>query len=177
MQYAFLVISILFLLTILLLHKIFKIRQQKKIEEMTDPMYTIKPLLNYSEKEFYTTLENTVQNKYIILSKVRLWDILDIVRNQDKSTKAVLRNKIQSKHVDFLLCDRKTFLPLIAIELDGESHKNYWRRKRDEFVNKVYKNANLPILHIPASYARDTALLAKYLKMFHIEVLTSIPAK
>ncbi len=105
-------------------------------------------------------------DKYVVLSKVRLWDIFSVVQNQSQSTKAVLRNKIQSKHVDFLLCDRKTSFPLVAIELDGESHRNYWRRKRDEFVDKVYKNANLPIIHIPTAHAQNDAFLVKHLRMF-----------
>jgi hypothetical protein len=57
--------------------------------------------------------------------------------------------------------------PLIGIELDDKSHQRPDRQARDEFVDRVFAAAGLPIVHILArrTYAvmDITAQLASYL--------------
>jgi predicted RNA-binding Zn-ribbon protein involved in translation (DUF1610 family) len=57
-------------------------------------------------------------------------------------------NKIDRKHVDFLLCDPKTLKPILGIELDDKSHQRADRQERDDFVNHVFEAANLPLVHV-----------------------------
>lgn len=56
--------------------------------------------------------------------------------------------KISQKHIDFLICDKKSLYPLIGIEIDDSSHKYISRKKRDHFVNKLFEVAELPLLRI-----------------------------
>ena len=51
------------------------------------------------------------------------------------------------RHVDFLVVDKdQAFKPMLAIELDGDSHKQYRQYKSDNFKNQVFKDNNLPLI-------------------------------
>lgn len=52
-------------------------------------------------------------------------------------------NKIRSKHIDFLLCDKESMAPLYAIELDDISHEKESRIERDLFVDSALEAAGL----------------------------------
>ncbi len=40
--------------------------------------------------------------------------------------------------------------PLLAIELDDASHKSFDRQDRDEFVERIFADAGVPLLRVPA---------------------------
>ncbi|UCE93519.1 MAG: DUF2726 domain-containing protein [Flavobacteriaceae bacterium] len=104
--------------------------------------------------EFYKTLKKVINEDLIILSMVRLADIFSIEKG--KGYQASL-NRINSRHVDFLLCHNSTLRPVAAIELDDKSHQRSDRIKRDEFVNQLFTNAGLPLLRYPSKsyYTQD----------------------
>ena len=110
-------------------------------------------LLTKNEMEFYETLKIVVKEDFIIFSKVRLSDIFSTDRG--KEFQAAL-NRINSRHIDFLLCHKFTLKPVVAIELDDKSHERSDRIKRDEFVNQLVESAGLPLLRYP-SKSRYTA--------------------
>lgn len=60
--------------------------------------------------------------------------------------------KISQKHVDFILCDPDTMNPLCGIELDDSSHISRKRQERDLFVERVFRDANLKLIRIPAKF-------------------------
>ena len=64
-------------------------------------------------------------------------------------------NRIQSKHLDFVVCNPNDLTVQYAIELDDQSHDRAKRQGRDEFVDKALQAAGVPILHFSAkrSYA------------------------
>jgi len=117
-------------------------------------------LLSEAEKKFYFTLSEILKNDYLIFTKVRLCDLLYLPKYQGDWR--YYWNKIQSKHVDFLICDREDIKPLLVIELDDSSHLKSRRIERDIFVDEALKDATLPILHIRNSYTYERQeLLAK----------------
>jgi hypothetical protein len=62
-------------------------------------------------------------------------------------------NRINRKHIDFLICEKKTARPLLGIELDDKSHNLAARQERDHFVENVFKTANLPLERISVKNA------------------------
>jgi very-short-patch-repair endonuclease len=142
--------TLLFLiLTILLLAGILVILVLKK-----KPQRFYKPkgqyLLSVGEKKFYDALLAALDSqRYIIFAKVRLSDIIET--NLDRADPMYWKKlaPINQKHIDFLLVARSDTTPLLAIELDGGSHANKERLKRDAFVDSVFHNAGIPLLHIP----------------------------
>lgn len=101
-----------------------------------------------AERSFYAVLMKAVAGEFVVLAKVRLADILYI----EKGTGAwqSFFNRIQSKHIDFVLCTPVLIQPVLVIELDDRSHDREDRRKRDGFADDALAAAGLPILHVPA---------------------------
>jgi len=112
-----------------------------------------------AERSFYLVLQQAVDlNHYEIFAKVRLADLLWLPKGTTK--RQSFQNRIQSKHVDFIICDRKQYRPLLAIELDDSSHQQPTRKDRDAFVDAAFMQAGLPLLHIPAQKNYNTRGLA-----------------
>ena len=104
-------------------------------------------LVTKSELRFYKSLVKASQDDFEIFAMVRIADLLrveDGVRN-----KRSWINKILAKHVDFVLCDPGSLVPVLCIELDDRSHARPDRVERDEFVDAAFDSAGLPLLRIP----------------------------
>lgn len=114
--------------------------------------------LSAAELSFYRVLASAVGNRAVICPKVNLADVFFVVRPNENQS---FRNKIDRKHVDFLLCDPTTMKPVCGVELDDSSHARRDRQDRDEFVDQVFHVAGLPLVRVPAKAAYSpTALLA-----------------
>jgi hypothetical protein len=132
-------------------------------------------LLTRAEAAFFASLDRAVSHNDAIppsrvFAQVRLADILQVPRNNAEYQSHF--NRIQSKHVDFLLCCRRTHRPLLAIELDDASHKQQRRRERDGFLDAAMAAAGLPLLRVPAvgTYRPDETahLIARALSGPHV---------
>ncbi len=123
------------------------------------PYLRVDSLLTQGELAFYDVLRAAVAGRYLICPKVRLADLLDI-RKGTQSRQGYF-NRIQSKHIDFVLVDLKTLRPLLALELDDASHRQSKRQKRDEFVDTACEAAGLPILRVPAKAAYNAPDLSR----------------
>lgn len=53
---------------------------------------------------------------------------------------------IDEKSVDFVLCNRSNLEPVLAIELDDNSHLRDDRIQRDEEVERILNQAELPLI-------------------------------
>lgn len=110
--------------------------------------YTMREhFLTPAELNFFKVLQEAVGNRVYICAKVALGDIFS-VKSKDQSQFRIYTNKIDRKHVDFLLCDPQSMRPVVGVELDDRSHQREDRRARDAFVDEVFKAAGLPLLHI-----------------------------
>ncbi len=69
-------------------------------------------------------------------------------------------SRIAQKHLDFLVCDSATMKPLLGIELDDSSHKQENRQERDDFVDRVFEAAGLPLLRLPVQREYNTKEVA-----------------
>ena len=75
--------------------------------------------LSPAEFSFYRVLCTVVGNQGVVCPKVNLADIFYVARPNENQA---YRNKIDRKHVDFLICDPGTMKPRVGIELDDASH-------------------------------------------------------
>jgi len=123
------------------------------------PFKRNKFFLTTAEQSFFGCLKHVVAGRFELFAKVRLLDVLWLP--PDAQSKQRWRNMVQSKHVDFLLCDSKTLLPLVAVELDDSSHNRGDRQDRDDLVDGVLEAAGLPILRVTARSAYDTRALGE----------------
>ena len=109
--------------------------------------YEPRLLLTPREQAFYFVLESICQrNGWKLLVKLRLADIVAV----RKGTEGYMSyfNRVKAKHTDFVICDPETMEILAGVELDDPSHVREDRAERDEFVDRVYEAAGIPLIHV-----------------------------
>jgi len=128
--------------------------------------YLRKSVLTPAERSFLGVLDTALQDDYRICVKMRLADIFGVKSGGEGGARRSAMNRINAKHVDFLLVRASDGAAVLGIELDDASHERADRRERDAFVDGVFAAAALPIEHVRAqaqySVADVRALLAKH---------------
>lgn len=101
----------------------------------------------FSDKEaifYHALLPITTKLNLTVFTKMRVADLLWLPKNHPEYIRWF--NYIRSKHIDFVLCN-KDLEPVLLIEIDDNTHNSDKRKKRDEFIDKVFEKLNLPIIH------------------------------
>ncbi len=117
------------------------------VEEKAKYRYNRKNFfLTRAEHECYDALVEAVGAEYRIFAQVHLPTLVDhTVRGQD--WRAALAH-INRKSVDFVLCDKAYLSPKLAIELDDKSHERTDRQERDREVERILREAGVPLLRL-----------------------------
>lgn len=111
--------------------------------------YTRKNLMTKNEWAFYKQLKPVADEMNLsILCKTRLADLIDIEKGLNKSEWQAAFNKINKKHIDFILCNPENLFPLLLIELDDNSHDTEKVRQRDDFIEKIIEKTGYKLLRI-----------------------------
>ena len=162
--FFFLLLGVLAVILLVSLPPIFRRRREKRQEEeeaydlglRTLPYEVNRDFLTPAERRFFLALQTYIDGRLALFAKVNLRDVFKVSRSAGQETLSYF-NRINRKHVDFLLCDRKTFLPLCGVELDDSTHQQAERRERDKLVDRVYDNAGLALWHaaIEKEYTYD----------------------
>jgi len=109
--------------------------------------YERRELLTKREAAFYEILAPVcLRNGWMLLIKLRLADVVKVQAGEKKYMSFF--NRIKAKHTDFILTDPETLEVLAGVELDDPSHERPERIERDEFVDRVYEAAGIPLLHV-----------------------------
>ncbi len=137
-------------------------------DEKAPVPFKLRPrLLSPAEASFHSVLRQALpmvteagwkEGPPLVFAKVRLADLLavdgDALRDRGAMAprlRAQSQNKINAKHVDFVLCDPATTRPLLLVELDDASHERSDRKARDEYVDRAAAAAGVPVLHVKAA--------------------------
>lgn len=140
-----------------------RVGNSKHLNTDKSPFLIANSLLTNAELNFYKVLKNVIPENQIICPKVRMQDVLWTKTYKIKD-KQIFINKVNRKHFDFVICDKNTFKPLMAVELDDKSHEEEERKERDEFVDALFtKSLGFRVVHIPVRYNYDTIELQKEL--------------
>lgn len=147
-------ISILILAIAVIIIKFWNPKKPQKLETLpeTEPQrtnyansYQRKYLLTKNEyREYMQLREIANRNNLIICPKVRLLDIIEPRKGESEYQK--LLNKIQSKHIDFVICDKDLRVKAI-LELDDNSHNQRDRQERDAFVDQILTSVGYKVIH------------------------------
>lgn len=110
------------------------------------PKFTYKLKSHYmttTEKMFYNNFCEILKNTdYIVIPQVNLATIIDKVSNNNDIWRSELFHNI-----DFCIFNKDTFLPVLLIEINDNRHYSDWKvRKRDEKVENICKEVNLPFI-------------------------------
>ena len=98
------------------------------------------------EHELFDVLMSAVGNDYLIFAQVHLPTLLDN-KVVGQNWRGAFRH-ISEKSVDFVLCDKAYISPKLAIELDDKTHERPERQDRDREVERILKEAGIPLLRL-----------------------------
>jgi len=133
--------------------------------ESTFPYALRDDFLSPAEQSFCMVLRSVVTDQLIVCPKVALGDLF-FAKTGDPRQNRICLNRIDRKHVDFLLCEPKTLRPRVAIELDDRSHGRPDRQERDVFLQGVFASAGLPLIRVPAKLGYAAAELGSLLSPY-----------
>jgi len=114
----------------------------KKNSIDTDDFKLRPSLMNSNERIFFEQLKLAVGEQFDIYPQTALSAIFQPIKQLNNRGEL---NKL-NKRIDFVLFDKNTQTPRIAIELDGDSHSNPQSFKRDEFVGHIFAKFNIPLV-------------------------------
>lgn len=105
-------------------------------------------IMTSSEQRYYLKLLNEFGEKYFIFPQVSVDKLVEVT-----TSKNFYRyfNKINQKSVDFVLVDKNTFETVEVIELDDPTHLWKSRKKRDDFVNKVFDETGINLKRLTSN--------------------------
>jgi hypothetical protein len=156
MENWFLIVGVI--LCILVFEGIFLYRKHTAVKE-TLPYKKKDSILHAVEKEVFDEITSLLPSSYILFPQVVLSNLVTVTA--PKKEFWGFMNKVNKKTIDFVVCTKKDFSPVLAIEYDGRMHQKKERKERDRFVDTVLFSAKMPILHIPHTRERDLAELKK----------------
>ena len=127
-----------------------------------------------SEAEFYHCARAWAEeNGYILLSKVREADIIRIDDLDKYPFNRILFQSISQKHFDFVFFRQYNIstpqyncIPILIVEIDGLSHEDTSRKRRDKMVDLLVEKYNrqphvwrrLDIIHLRKCYVGESCL-------------------
>ena len=141
-----------------------KIYKYRKIERIVSP----------AERSFLGVLNAVLDDEVLILTKVRVADVLTPIPTQNRSIWQRAFNSISSKHFDFVLCKSDDLSIICTIALNDKSHSEADRQERDEFLRDACSGADLPLVEIQAKSGYMLQEVADLLKPY-ISTLNVIP--
>lgn len=151
-----------------------ELSQSIRIAPSKQPSYRLRDdFLSTAELSFYRTLKLTLKDEAVICPKIGLGEIFFVPRREGAQAQ---RNRIDRKHIDFLLCDPHTMQPLLAIELDDSTHRRPDRMERDRFVDAVFEQVGLPLLRVAARKGYEPGELLELVRPYLDLREVSVPA-
>lgn len=116
-------------------------------EEFNPDNYEIRQtMMNSSERVFFETLRRAIGDIFDIYPQVNLDKIFKTKFQSSRTKYNIEKSRIDRKSVDYLLVNRETQSPKIAIELDGSSHERQDRIERDEKVGNIFDHNGIPLI-------------------------------
>jgi very-short-patch-repair endonuclease len=156
MNLTFLVIIVAIVVLVAVVLAALKVKGSVNVGPAKSEVYDLrKSLFSPAERSFLGVLETLDYDGVRIACKVRLADVFLVKKGLERSERQRAQNRINAKHVDFVLIQQSDGRPLLGIELDDRSHEEEDRVARDSFVDSVFSSAGLPILHVTAKAVYD----------------------
>src|SRR5437773_11998414 len=119
----------------------------------------VERLFSPAERSFLGVLEQILGTQYRVFGKIRLVDIIQTAKGLSDSSRTGAFNRICARHVDFAVCDPRTFDIIGVIELDDSSHGTQSRRRRDRFVDGALTVAGVLFVRIQVQLGYSPAAL------------------
>lgn len=131
------------------------IQQIPAMTIQVNDVHVISSWLNHAERNFIKVLNEVVENRVFIFTKVRVNDVL---LNIDNIQDCYL-DKYENKTFDFLLCSISDLSVKCVVELDDRPCRLQVNPPEQSY-RQLCDDLNIPLLEIPAKCGYDHKLLA-----------------
>lgn len=111
------------------------------------------------ENECFKILNEIFSSKWFVVPQVHLSALLDY-RVKGQNWNAAFRH-INGKSVDFVLIGKESYKVICAIELDDSTHSKPDRIERDVEIERMFKEAGIPLARISKFESMTKPELAK----------------
>jgi len=99
--------------------------------------------INKNELIFFKILRKKLGSKYLVMSKVRLEDIIKPKSGLKNKEYWALRGRVKSRHVDYLITNSEG-RPVLVLELDGSAHSLKKAGRSDKFKDLLFAMTGVP---------------------------------
>jgi hypothetical protein len=127
-----------------------KRRRSRSLEDLSavpaGVSVSAQPVLTPAEAEFYNLLKLTVQDRYLVLSQVPVWCLVE-VRSAEETLRRSMLGKIALKRVDFVLIHPGTLTVAKVVELKPPAASSN-QQIRDRLLEAVFKQAGIEQVRI-----------------------------
>lgn len=117
-----------------------------------------------AERSFLGVIEQVLDDEFRVFGKVNLYDIVLLQAPRDTYRAAL--NRIQNKHVDYVICRKDDLSIRALIELDDKSHLSAKRKERDRFLDETCRHADIRLIRVKAKKAYSLAEIVGVLKPY-----------
>lgn len=150
---------------------LYSVNTQKRINFLKNAP-SISPY--YSENLTYVLLKNILDDYHLqFLGILCHYPLNQLIRNKSKLSseeKHFVSNAFS--HVDFLIFNKVSKLPLMVIEVDGPSHNKADQKKRDSIKDHVLKQFGIPCLRLKTTGSRETYHIIQELQKIYPAYIT-----
>lgn len=115
------------------------------------PYKSFPSLMSTYEQKFFLILSMALNDKsFYICPKVRLCDIVQVISTDNYQ---FYLDKIKTKHIDYLICDKFSFRPLYAISLDDLNFNFQGLVIKEDFLNNCFSNSDIKFVRFKTHYS------------------------
>lgn len=100
------------------------------------------------ERAFLRLLEKAVTDHYKVMSRVKLADVIDFKKSTTSKTKRSALLKLNSKYLDFVLCNPDDMSIVAVIDLVNPTGKQGHKASPDWFVSGALEAAGIPYIRM-----------------------------
>ncbi len=108
------------------------------------------PLFQPAERELLEMLQCAVGERYLILPKVSVADVVEVTAIARRAYWYQATNRIAAARFDFVLCDKVELTPVCVINLDEPEADQ-------DFMDRLCQTVGLPQVRLPADVAKSYA--------------------
>lgn len=130
-------------------------------------------VLNRQEIDLHDTLHEIFDGKNEVLAKLSLAELVAIP-GRDKRYLHHWR-RVQRRTLDFLVCTRRTFIPILAIKLETEAEGKKRRANGRDVIDSVLEDIGVPLLRLRRRDKHEAKDLAKQISFILEETMDSRP--
>ncbi|WP_269518856.1 DUF2726 domain-containing protein [Alteromonas sp. BMJM2] len=105
-------------------------------------------LFTQVEYSFLTLIEQAVGREFRVMCRVRLNDMVAVRQSTKKKTASQALSRAASRQLDFVLVEKDTMSPVLAIDLVHNQGKEGYKTQKDWFVTGALDAAGVPHVRI-----------------------------